>query len=97
MMAEPVPIVTCAPTDGGWRCTVVVGDDPGATTHEVLVDRETLEDLAPEATPEVLIGESFVFLLEREPRETIMREFELAMIGRFFADYPDEIRRRLAS
>jgi hypothetical protein len=97
-MADHVPVVTCeVQDDGGWRCRVVIGDDPGATTHEVLVDRDTLEDLAPAATPEVLVGESFTFLLEREPRESIMREFELPIIGRFFADYPDEIRRRLAS
>lgn len=96
-MAAPIPVVTCAPTNGGWRCEVVVGDDAGATTHEVIVDRATLEDLAPAATPEVLVSESFAFLLEREPRESIMREFELPIITRFFGDYPDEIRRRLAS
>ena len=94
---EPEPSVTCEPQAGGWHCTVVIGDDPGATRHEVAVDRETLEDLAPSATPEVLVGESFAFLLEREPRESIMREFELPIIGRFFADYTDEIRRRLSS
>lgn len=96
-MTDPVPAVTCEPTDGGWRCSVVVGDDAGATQHEVLVDRETLEDIAPTATPELLVAESFAFLLEREPRESIMREFELPIIGRFFADYPDEIRRRLST
>ena len=96
-MTDPVPAATCEPTDGGWRCSVVVGDDAGATQHEVLVDRETLEDIAPTATPELLVAESFAFLLEREPRESIMREFELPIIGRFFADYPDEIRRRLST
>ena len=96
-MADPVPAVSCEPQAGGWRCRVVVGDDAGATTHDVLVDRETLEDLAPAATPEVLVAESFAFLLEREPRESIMRDFELPIVGRFFADYPAEIRRRLAS
>ena len=94
-MAEVVPTVTCEPQEGGWRCTVVVGDDPGATSHTVIVDRETLEDLAPAATPELLVSESFAFLLEREPRGSIMREFELPIIGRFFSDYPDEVRRRL--
>ena len=96
-MTTPVPAVACEATAGGWRCTVVIGDDAAATRHEVLVERETLEDLAPTATPEVLVGESFAFLLEREPRESVMREFELPMIGRFFADYSDEIRRRLST
>ena len=72
-----------------------VGDDAGATEHTVEVDHATLDDLAPGATPDVLVRASFDFLLEREPRESIMRSFELPIIGRFFADYPDEIRRRL--
>ena len=87
--------VTCDPHDGGWRCTVIVGADPAATEHIVEVDRLTLEDLAPGATPEELVRESFEFLLEREPRESIMRTFELPIISRFFGDYPDEISRRL--
>jgi hypothetical protein len=94
-MAEPIPVVNCEPQDGGWRCAVTVGEDAGATHHEVLVDRATLEDLAPAATPELLVTESIRFLLEREPRESIMRQFELPIIGRFFGDYPDEIRNRL--
>ena len=90
------PIVACRPTEAGWHCTVTLGDDPGATTHEVQVDREVLDDLAPGAPPEELVRASFAFLLEREPRESIMRSFELPIIGRFFGDYPNEIRRRLA-
>ena len=89
------PSVTCEVTDGGWRCSVIIGDDPGATEHQVLVDRGTLEDLAPGSTPETLVTESIDFLLEREPREAIMRSFELPIIARYFGDYPDEIRRRL--
>ena len=91
-----VPVsVSCDPTDGGWRCSVVVGDDAAATEHLVEVDRATLDDLAPGATPEELVRESFVYLLERESRESIMRAFELPIIARFFGDYPDEISRRL--
>ena len=89
------PSVTCKVTDGGWRCSVTIGDDPGATEHEVLVDRATLDDLAPGATPETLVTESISFLLEREPRESIMRSFELPIIARYFGDDPDESRRRL--
>ena len=91
------PIVACRPAESGWHCTVTLGDDARATTHEVSVDREVLEDLAPGATPEELVRVSFAFLLEREPRESIMREFELPIIGRFFGDYRDEMLRRLAT
>lgn len=94
-MPEHALTVSCAPTGGGWHCLVVVGDDASPTEHSVVVDRTTLDDLAPGATPEELVRESFVFLLEREPRESIMRAFELPMIARFFGDYSDEISHRL--
>lgn len=97
-MASATPIrVRCDTTADGWQCTVTVGDDAGATTHEVSVDRLTLEDMAPGVTPEELVRVSFEFLLEREPRESIMRSFELPIIGRFFGDYRDEMERRLAT
>jgi hypothetical protein len=90
-----IPIVACQPNDAGWQCTVTIGDDADATTHEVSVDRDTLDDLAPGTPPEDLVRTSFDFLLEREPREAIMRRFELPIIGRYFGDYRDEIGRRL--
>lgn len=90
------PIVSCRPAESGWHCAVTIGDDDRATTHEVTVDRDVLDDLAPGATPEELVRVSFEFLLEREPRESIMRRFELPIIGRFFGDYRDEMIRRLA-
>jgi len=86
------PRVECEPREGGWHCSVALAD----TEHSVQVDRPTLDDLAPGRTPEELVRASFVFLLEREPPGSIMRSFELPIIARFFADYPDEMRRRLA-
>jgi hypothetical protein len=95
-MERASPAVDCEPQDGGWRCRVTLGSAASASEHEVLVDRATLDDLAPGATPELLVEASFRFLLEREPPESILRSFELPIIARYFADYPDEIRRRLA-
>jgi hypothetical protein len=87
--------VSCGVDGGGWRCRVSVGDDPAATVHEVTLDQATLDDLGPGSSPEELVRRSFEFLLEREPRESIMRDFDLPLIGRFFPEYPVEIRRRL--
>jgi hypothetical protein len=85
------PAVDCQARDGGWHCSVVVGGQE----HSVQVDRATLDDLAPGRSPDDLVSASFTFLLEREPPESIMRSFDLPIIARFFADYPDEMRRRL--
>jgi hypothetical protein len=93
----PTPAaVRCDAQDGGWRCHVSLTEGSAMTEHEVLVDRATLEDLAPGATPEALVAESFRLLLEREPPESILRSFELPIIGRYFAEFADEIRRRMA-
>jgi len=89
------PRVECEALAIGWRCTVTVGDDAGATTHEVTIDPQTLAGLAPTYGAEQLVLASFAFLLEREPRESIMRRFDLSIIGRYFPEYPEEIRRRL--
>lgn len=95
-MDGTAPEVRCDPTDGGWRCLVRLGSDADAAEHEVTLDRATLEDLAPGATPDMLVAASFRFLLEREPADAILRRFELPIITRYFADFPDEIRRRMA-
>jgi hypothetical protein len=48
------------------------------------------------ADPERLVRASFAFLLEREPASSILAEFELSDIGRYFPEYWDELPRRLA-
>jgi len=93
-MSGPIA-VACDPHEGGWRCTVTIGTDADATTHTVAFDRETLDDLAAGATPARLVRTAFEFLLEREPRESILRSFELPIISQFFAEFADEMRRRL--
>ena len=95
-MDDLAPEVWCAPTADGWRCVVRLGSESNGVEHEVTLDRATLDDLAPGATPEALVDASFRFLLEREPPEAILRRFELPIVGRYFADFPDEIRRRMA-
>lgn len=96
MTAQPIA-VRCGPAGEGWDCTVTVGNDTGATHHEVRVARKVLERLDPQASdPEPLVRASFEFLLAREPRESIMRRFELTVIARYFPEWEAEIRKRPA-
>ena len=44
-------------------------------------------------TPEELVRRSFEFLLERESKESILREFDLSVIQRYFPDYDEAISR----
>lgn len=89
--------VRCEPAPGGtgWTCRVTVGGPGAPTTHHVAVSGADLARLAPDAPdPEDLVGRSFAFLLAREPRESIMRRFDLPVIGRYFPEYEQVIRHR---
>ena len=67
---------------------VMVDDGRGASTFAVTVWPSDVERYAPGATPEELLEASFEFLLEREPKEAILRQFDLPVIERYFPDYP---------
>ena len=89
--------VACRLTPEGFACDAVVGTDPAATRHTVLVGQDDLARLAPgHYNPEELVRASFDFLLAREPRESILRQFELPVIERYFPGYETEIRRQMA-
>jgi hypothetical protein len=78
------------------RFDVVVTEGSGSTEHVVTVSDAYVAELGlADVDRSALIEASFVFLLEREPKESIMRTFELPVIARYFPEYPDEIRRRL--
>lgn len=94
---EPIT-VTCTPDASGWSCTVQVGSEGKATDHEVRVSTAELRRFAPNATePTALVEYSFRFLLEREPKESILREFALTDIERYFPDYPKVMAEASAS
>ena len=76
--------ITCAE---GRTCDVTVD---GTSQHRVSVPaRFGDKDL------ERVVRASFEFLLEREPASSILPEFSLDVIGRYFPEYEDELARRL--
>jgi len=81
---------------GPDRYRVVVEDARGRSEHDVEAPPEEVERYGGGATADVLIEASFAFLLEREPKEAILRSFRLGVIERYFPEYPAEIARRLA-
>ncbi len=88
--------VAAAVAGDGWECRVTVRNG-GETHHRVRVSRADLARLAPGAfDPVSLVEASFAFLLERETKESILREFDLTVIARYFPDYEREIGHRLA-
>lgn len=80
------------------RFEITVREDGSETRHMVTVERDYARKLAGGKTPvEELIRRSFEFLLEHEPKESILRQFDLKDICRYFPEYESEIRDRLTS
>ena len=65
--------VACEPRPGRLDLPVDVTEGASATSHRVTVATTDLERLIPAPTdPTDLVRRSFAFLLEREPKESIL-------------------------
>ena len=74
---------------------VTVTDAEGETTHQVTAELAYCQGLTGGAIPAAeLVRRSFEFLLDREPKESILRRFALPVIGRYFPEYEREMKRR---
>ena len=77
-------------TAGEFRVSVTEGNNE--TTHRVTVRPEYHEQLTGGAiSGEELVRRSFEFLLEREPKESILHEFDLSVIARYFPEYEKDL------
>jgi len=91
-MAGRIEVMQLKP--GEYRVRVV--EAGGETSHVVTLRAGDHQRIAAgKATPEELLRWSFEFLLEREPKESILARFDLPVIARYFPEYEQEIKRRL--
>ena len=74
---------------------VEVHEGGGRSVHEVTATPGAVLRYGGGADAERLIEASFEFLLEREPKESILARFDLPVIERYFPEYPREILRML--
>jgi hypothetical protein len=80
---------------GGWVCQVAVELRGQRTEHTVTVSSASLARWGAGTEPkdvEDLVRRSFEFLLEREPPNAILRQFELSVIESYFPEYDEVIR-----
>ena len=79
-----------------YKLQVTVRERGGESHHRVTLQKVDYERLTGgKASPEVLVTESFRFLLERETKEAILGSFDLTVISRYFPEYEREIGKRL--
>ncbi len=66
------------------------------TTHRVTVKPSYCKKLTGgQVAAETLVKKSFEFLLERESNTSILRSFDLPVIGHYFPEYESTIRKML--
>jgi hypothetical protein len=75
---------------------VVVSEEKSQTEHLVTLNRADYQRTTDgDVQPERLIEEAFEFLLENEPKEDILSQFDYTMIDRYFPHFHREIQKRL--
>jgi hypothetical protein len=87
--------VSCVTAANGWLCQVTIADRGSASRHSVTFTRADFQRLTPSGgTPDGLVRRSFEFLLDREPKESVLQSFALTDIGKYFPEYEGEISKR---
>ena len=86
-------VVPMAPDEFG----VEVTEGKEITGHKVRLPAGFLDDLLlGDVDQELIVRETFDFLLEREPATSILSEFSLVDVSRYFPEFPEELQRRLS-
>jgi len=76
---------------------VMVSVGTGETRHHITMARDTCKRLTMGMhTPEHCIKAAFKFLLDREPKESIVRRFDITVISRYFPEFERELPRYLS-
>ena len=94
-MREVADITVTRRADGNpIRFDVIVREGDPSTEHAVTLSESDLERLGGGRTPEAFVRDCFAFLLEREPKESILRSFDVSVIGGYFPEFEREIAGR---
>lgn len=79
-------------SDGTLEFRVTVTEGRSTTEHAVTLARDDFERLRAGArNAEEFVGRCFRFLLEREPKESILASFDVKVILRYFPEFEREI------
>lgn len=92
---EKISVEEKEKSDNGWVFAVRVGEEGESTEHKVTLPKDYYDTLTRGwLTPEELVRQSFEFLLARESKESILREFELPVIQKYFPEYEGEMQKK---
>jgi hypothetical protein len=84
--------------DDPMEFEVLVEESRSESRHQVTMSRATWSRLgAGVESPEACVEAAFRFLMDREPKESILGRFDLTDINRYFPDFERELPRYLAA
>jgi hypothetical protein len=75
---------------------VLVREGKSETRHRVTLSERDVARLSADAAEEKLVEAAFRFLLEREPKESILSRFDLGVISRYFPEFEQRLPDYLA-
>jgi hypothetical protein len=78
--------------EGRLQLVVTVSEAGDTSTHHVTLSNSDYERWGTNAPdPAGFVRRCFEFLLEREPKESILSRFDIAEIGSYFPEFEREI------
>lgn len=90
--------VRCSDASDPFEFEVVVREGGTETHHKVTMSKRTYDQLTDgKPAPERCIEAAFRFLLDREPKESILGRFDVTVISRYFPEFERELSRYLSA
>lgn len=83
--------VTQTATAPKLEFAVDVREGRGSSRHAVTLDPALLARLGNGVSGERFVEGVFAFLLEREPKESILSRFDVSVVSRYFPEFETEI------
>ena len=82
--------------EGAFLFDVQVNEDSSSTRHTVTMDEDYYRDLKTDTAVEEIIRETFLFLLDREPKEMILSRFDITVVSHYFPEFEDFLEDRIS-
>jgi hypothetical protein len=79
-------------TNDPLKFSVTITQGGGSTHHQVTMSQATYESLTGgEVGPDDCVRAAFRFLLDREPKESILSSFDITVISRYFPSFDQDL------
>jgi len=81
--------------DPSWSFEVIVKENEAQTQHLVSMSKDFYKSLNTEKKPWEVIQETFLFLLDHEPKEAILSEFDITLVSHYFPKFKKVLIKKL--